>query len=167
MKGNRRSKGFRSAADLVSDDVRRASQARGFAEARLLTAWPEIAGADVAAICRPVKVTWPRAGNGAVLTLLTTGAQAPMLAMRAPAIRERVNAAYGYAAVGRIAVTQTAPEGFAEGRADFAPARPAPASAPGPETLRAAQTLAAGISDDALRRSLERLGAAIISKRPH
>ena len=168
MKGNgtsrRGGRGFRRAADLVAGDVRRAAEERGFAESRLLTAWPEIAGAQAAAISRPVKVSWPKTGMGAVLTLLTTGPQAPMLEMMLPALRERVNAAYGYAAVGRIAITQTAPTGFAEGQASFAP-KPVAKPAPRPEHRAAAEGLAAGVSDDRLRSSLERLGAAIISNR--
>ena len=172
MDGNRhrRRKGFRRAADLVAPDIRRAAEERGFAETRLLTDWPEVAGAQAAAIARPVKVSWPkRQGAGAVLTLLTTGARAPELQMMLPAIRERVNAAYGYAAVGRIDVTQTAPTGFAEGQARFASAPSAPPRAdPADPAARAdAAALAAGATDPGLRAALERLGAAIISNTRH
>lgn len=157
-------KGGRRVSALVDGDVRRLSEKRGFSETRLLTHWAEIAGAEVAAICRPVKVGYPRGGFGAVLTLLTTGPHAQMLQMKLPQLVERVNATYGYNAISRIAITQTAATGFAEGQAAFAP-RPKAPTAPAPETVAAARAQAEGVSDSALRESLERLAANIISKR--
>jgi hypothetical protein len=157
-------RGAKRVASLVDRDVKRLSEKRGFSETRLLTHWAEIVGADVAAICRPVKVGYPRGGFGAVLTVLTTGAQAQMLQMRLPALIERVNACYGYAAISRIAITQTAPTGFAEGQAAFAP-RPPAEPAIRPAAKAEARDRTAGISDEGLRASLERLGSLIISKR--
>ncbi|MGB3407303.1 MAG: DciA family protein [Jannaschia sp.] len=157
-------KGPRRVSALVDRDIKRLSEKRGFSESRLLTRWAEIAGADTAAICRPVKVGFPRGGFGAVLTLLTTGAHAPILQMQLPKLRERVNACYGYNAISRIDVTQTAPTGFAEGQVDFTP-RPEPAkSAPSPEVQAAARETTQAIGDPALRQALERLAGNIISK---
>lgn len=156
-------KGPRRVSTLVDATVRRAGQGRGFAEARLLTRWDEVAGAETAAVARPVRVRFGRSGSGAVLTLLTTGAHAPMLQMRLPALRERVNAIYGYAAIARIELTQTAPTGFAEGQAAFRPA-PSAKAAPSPDAMRRARHDAAGVADDDLREALERLGANIISR---
>ncbi|MEM7710369.1 MAG: DciA family protein [Pseudomonadota bacterium] len=156
-------KGSRRLSALVEGDIRRLSGTRGFAETRLLTHWAEIAGADVAAICRPVKVGYGRSGVGAVLTLLTTGAQAPMLQMQLPALRERVNACYGYNAIARIAVTQTAPTGFAEGRADFT-AKPRSRPAPAPETCEAATETAKDVADEGLRLALERLATNVLTR---
>ncbi len=73
----RRSRGFEAASRLVSDRIRAAGEARGFAVARLLTHWAEIAGEDLARVTRPVKIGYARDGFGATLTLLTTSAQAP------------------------------------------------------------------------------------------
>ena len=156
-------KAARRVSTLVDRDVKRLGETRGFSETRLLTHWTEIAGADVAAICRPVKVGFPRGGFGAVLTLLTTGAQAPMLAMRLPQLRERVNACYGYAAISRIDVTQTAPVGFAEAQVAFASA-PKPTPEPDTRAEAAAANAARAVGDDGLRAALERLGTNIISK---
>lgn len=157
-------KGPRRVSALVDRDIKRLSEKRGFSESRLLTHWAEIAGADIAAICRPVKVGYPRGGFGAVLTLLTTGAQAQMLQMQLPKLEGRVNACYGYKAISRIAITQTAPVGFAEGQADFSP-RPKPARpTPTPEVLAEARQSAVAVGDPGLRQSLERLAANIISK---
>ena len=157
----RRMKGFERASSLVASRIRTAGESRGFAVARLLTHWAEVAGPDIARIARPVDVTYGRGGLGATLTLLTTGAEAPMLEMQKETLRERVNACYGYAAISRIRITQTAATGFAEGRAAFDPApRQYPDQAPvTPEVARAA----AEVQDTALRDALERLGANVLS----
>ncbi|MEM7719653.1 MAG: DUF721 domain-containing protein, partial [Pseudomonadota bacterium] len=102
----RRKRGFERASALASERIRSASESRGFAVARLLTHWAEIVGPDVAKIARPVDISYGR-GFGATLTVLTTGAQAPMLEMEKERLRDRVNACYGYAAVQKVRITQT------------------------------------------------------------
>ena len=114
-------KGFKRTATLLSDRIRSASESKGFAQSKLLTHWAEIAGADVASIARPVEVSYGRGGMGATLTLLTTGAQAPMLEMQKEQLRAKVNAIYGYNAISRVRITQTAATGFAEGPSRFRP----------------------------------------------
>jgi len=159
----RRMRGFESASGLLRDKIRVAGEARGFAVARLLTHWAEVVGDEVAAIARPVKIGYGRGGLGATLTLLTTGAAAPILQMQLPKIRERVNACYGYNAISRVAITQTAPTGFAEGQAAFAHAAPAPRE-PAPEILARAAETAMGVSDPSLRAALEALGQNVLSR---
>jgi len=75
-------RGFKRTASVLSDQIRRAGESRGFAVSRLLTHWAEIAGADIAGIARPVNISYGRGGMGATLTVLTTGPQAPMLEMQ-------------------------------------------------------------------------------------
>lgn len=163
----RRMRGFEGAAKLVSRQIREAGEARGFAVSRVLTHWPEIAGSEIAAQCRPVRISYGKGGMGATLTLLTTGAAAPMLQMQLPALREKVNACYGYNAIARINLTQTAPTGFAEGQAQFTAARPAKRPAPSPELRDRANKAAAPIRDTDLRAALERLAGNILSKAQH
>lgn len=160
-------KGFKRSGTLLSPQIRKGAETRGFAVARVLTHWPEIAGSDIAAIARPVKVSYARHGLGATLTVLTTGAQAPMLEMQKETLRDRVNAAYGYNAIARVQITQTAPVGFAEGQArfDHRPAEEAPRPAPDPATRLAASDLAAPVADEGLRQALETLGRNVLSKR--
>ena len=160
--------GFKRTSVLLQTSIRRASETRGFAQSRLLTHWAEVVGDDIAAIARPVEVSYARQGMGATLTLLTTGAQAPMLEMQKETLRERVNAVYGYNAIARIRITQTAPVGFAEGQVDFCH-RPKEVAAPAlaPETLEAATSLAAPVSDDGLRAALERLARNVLTKSHH
>lgn len=153
----RRMRGFEAASSLLGERIRSAGEKRGFAVARLLTHWSDIAGEDLARVTRPVKVGYSRDGFGATLTLLTTSAQAPMVQMQLPRLRERVNACYGYAAISRIAITQTAPAGFAEGHADFGRAPPADARTADPALCREASAAARGVKDDGLRAALESL----------
>ena len=157
--------GFAQTAGVLQSRIRKATETRGFAQSRLLTHWDEIAGADIAAISRPVEISYARGGMGATLVLLTTGAQAPMLEMQKDSLRQRVNAVYGYNAITRIRITQTAPRGFAEGQASFAH-RPkaAPERAPTPEATARARAETAAIGDEGLRAALERLGANVISR---
>ncbi|WP_235857899.1 DUF721 domain-containing protein [Marimonas lutisalis] len=146
-------------------DIRKAGESRGFAVSRILTHWAEIAGEDIAAISRPVEVSYGRGGFGATLSLLTTGAQAPLLEMQKEKIRDRVNAAYGYNAIARVRVTQTHATGFAEGQVSFEhrPKKPT-APAPDPATLRAARETAGQVADDGLRHALETLGQNVLSR---
>jgi len=161
-------KGFKRSSALIDPQLRKVSEARGFAVSRVLTHWAEIAGAQIAAIARPVEVSYGRQGFGATLTVLTTGPQAPMLEMQKEALRERVNAAYGYNAIARIRITQTAATGFAEGQVAFdgPPKREKPA-APDPAATRAAHAIAAPVRDEGLRSALEALGRNVLSKPKH
>lgn len=161
---SRRMRGFEVAGGLLSQRIRKAGETRGFAISRLLTHWPEVAGAELAALTRPVKVGYTREGLGATLTVLVAPAAAPMVEMRKERLREKVNAVYGYNAIARIHLTQTAATGFAEGQADFghAPAQsaPAPLPEPGPE----ARAVADDVKDDGLRRALAQLAQNVLSK---
>lgn len=160
----RRERGFEATGGLVKHQIRTVGESRGFAVARLLTHWAEIAGEDMARITRPVKVGYGREGMGASLTLLTTGAVAPMVEMQKERLRDRVNAAYGYAAISRILITQTAATGFAEGQAEFTPA-PKTIPKPDPAVLAKAHETAAPVQDPALRAALEAMAQNILTRR--
>jgi hypothetical protein len=155
---SRRARGPERAGALLSTRIREASQSRGFAVSRLLTHWTEIAGAEIAKIARPVEMTYGK-GFGATLTLLTTGAYAPMVEMQKEKLREKVNAVYGYNAVSRIRITQTSPTGFAEPQADY---EPKPVE-PTPEVTAKARQAVANVGDDSLRAALETLGRHILN----
>ncbi len=160
----RKGKPFRRASVVAQADIRRRGEERGFAVSRVLTAWDEIAGAEIAAIAKPVDVRHGR-GFGATLTVLTTGAQAPIVEMKKEVLRERVNQVYGYTAISRIRITQTAPEGFAEGQTPFSPApKPAPA-APDPALAARAEQATSDVADPELRRALSALGENVLKPR--
>lgn len=160
-------RGFSHAAGLLQGRIRQASETRGFAVSRLLTHWPEIVGDGVAAMARPVEVSYSRGGLGATLTLLTTGAQAPMLEMEKDRIRDKVNACYGYRAIARVRITQTAATGFAEGQVDFAgAARGATRTGPpaDPALAEKARSVAHGVENTELRLALEALAANVLAR---
>lgn len=157
-------RGFKRTASVLSDPIRKVGESRGFAVSRLLTHWTEIAGDEIATIARPVNVTYGRGGMGATLTVLTTGAQAPMLEMQKEALRAKVNSVYGYNAISRVRITQTAATGFAEGQAQFEARKPDRRPEPAPEIIAGAAEAAGPIVDDKLRQALERLGRNVLSK---
>lgn len=161
----RKSRGFRPGGGLIQAQLRMAGERRGFAVSRLLTHWPEVVGEDIAAMARPVKVSYARQGFGATLTVLTTGARAPLLEMQKEQIRTRVNACYGYNAISAVRITQTAPTGFAEGQVAFGtrPAEP-PRPQATPEVTQKARGLALEVRNTDLRTALETLGRNVLSK---
>ena len=162
---DRRQRGFEQAFGLVQRPVRAVAEARGFPVTRLVTHWAEVAGEDMARITRPVKVGYARKGSdGATLTLLVASAHAPLVQMQLPRLVEKVNAVYGYSAISRIALTQTAPTGFAEGQAEFMPAPQAPAP-PDPQVVAKAAETAAPIGDADFRAALEALAQNIFTRR--
>lgn len=156
-------RGFSRAATLMQTSIRKASEERGFAVTRLLTHWAEVVGDATAQIATPVNVSYSKGGMGATLTLLTTGAQAPMLEMQKEQIREKVNACYGYRAISRVRITQTAPTGFAEGRVAFAPA-PSVQKTLDPAVTKAAQALSEDVQSNDLRQALTALGVNVLAK---
>ena len=156
-------RGFSRAATLMQGRIRSASEGRGFAQTRLLTHWAEIVGSDTAKMAQPVDVKYGRGGLGATLTLLTTGSMAPMLEMQKEQIREKVNACYGYAAISKVRITQTAPTGFAEGRVAFEPA-PKVERKPDPAATNTAREMAQDFTSPDLKAALEALGANVLTK---
>lgn len=156
-------RGFAQAASLLVPRIRAVGEARGFAVTRLLTHWAEIVGQGVAGVARPVNVSYGREGFGATLTLLTTGAQAPMLEMQKDQIRDKVNACYGYRAISRVRITQTAPTGFADGQVAFAAAPSAIDDADAGPSVQG-QAVAAAIQDTELRLALAALATNVLRK---
>ena len=158
-------KGFARTGNLLEKRIKSVGESRGFAQTRLLTHWAEIAGAEIAAVARPVEVIYGRQDFGATLSLLTTGAQAPMLEMQKDQLRGKINSVYGYNAISKIRITQTAPTGFAEGQITFAPAKTAVSDrALDPGIASAATEVARAVNDDSLRHALETLGKNVLSK---
>ena len=143
--------------------IRTASEARGFAVSRLLTHWAEIVGDGVARVAQPVSVNYGRDGFGATLTVLTTGAQAPMLEMQKEQIRDKVNACYGYRAISRLRITQTAATGFAEGQVQFGHA-PKIAPSVDLQTEKDAKEAVCDVENTDLRLALQALATNVLHK---
>ncbi|MGB0958675.1 MAG: DUF721 domain-containing protein [Halocynthiibacter sp.] len=160
----RRSRGFKRTGSLVEKQIRQAGEKRGFPMTKLLTHWDDIIGADIARIARPIKTTYGRGALGATLTLLTTGANAPILQAQTPVIIERVNACYGYRAISKIHVTQTAPTGFSEGKVAFEHAPKPKKIGFAPDVVATAKDTTQNVGDTSLREALERLGSNVITR---
>jgi len=132
---------------------------RGFAEGGLIADWPEIVGQELAAVCLPSRLSFPRRDlrREATLTLRVALGHALTLQHLEPVILERVNGYLGYAAVARLRLHQ-GPLG--------APRREPKRTAPMPNPADAARLSArlAEIEDEALRAALGRLGRAVLAE---
>ncbi len=154
-KGDRseRRGGARAVADMLPDIGGTAFRRFGFVQSSVVTRWREIVGDRYADVTAPESIRFP-VGERArgQLTLLVDSAHAPMVQHVAPAIIERVNRFFGYAAVERI--------NFRQGRVtptkrrSPAPRAPAPVPASLGDSLRA-------ISDPELRECLAALAGAL------
>lgn len=153
--------GFAQAGGLLASRVRAAGSTRGFSETRILTQWAEIVGPTLAAIAQPAKVSYARGGFGATLTVIARAAHGPELQMQLPAIRERVNACYGYNAISRVRITQVnRASGLAEPKPEFVHDAP-PAKA---DPQKIATLGLDNVKDDGLRDALERLSTSVLTR---
>ena len=128
----------------------------------LVAAWPELAGASFADCTLPLKAVWPRRINEddpfrpATLTVACDGAAALRLQHQSGELVARLNAFLGFAAIERIRIVQK-PVNTRKTTTRK--------SVPAAEDRRAAQRLTERVEDDALRASLEALGANLIAER--
>ena len=137
---------------------------QGFGEAEIVTDWPQIVGARLAAVSAPVRLAWPPtppraapdAARPATLCVRVEGAFALELQHLAPLVMERVNARLGWRCVARLQLLQ----GPAPRPRTKASVAPAPTTADSERAERAA----AGVEDDALRGALARLGARVFAQ---
>jgi hypothetical protein len=147
--------GARRLSDLIGPCLSRALARQGFAATELVTRWPEIAGAEIAAHAEPIRISWPR-GSGAnepgTLVLRVEGPTAVEIQHLAGVILQRVNGFFGWRAIGKIALRQ----GPLSRRRKPVIVPPPSEEAAG----RIAATLT-GIEDEELRQALARLGAAV------
>ena len=162
--GSNRTRGAVSLGELVGQAIAPVTARRGFATADLVAAWPEIAGPLYAGCTAPEKIAWPRQEEdgepaAGVLVLKVDGPRAIYVQHDLPQILERVNAFFGYRAIGRIRILQS-PVATGGTQQQAAPKRrcdPA-AEAAIAETVQ-------GVDDDRLRAALERLGRGIHASR--
>ena len=149
----------RPLADQIKRCLGETFARQGFASTDMVTHWPEIAGAEIAAHAEPVQLKWPRGsaqeGEPATLVLRVEGPAAIEIQHLSGVILERVNRFFGWRAVGRIAIRQAPLARRAPRRAALGPSA---------EAVAATAATLPEIADEGLRQALARLGAAI--KRP-
>jgi len=169
----RRQMRFEAAGALVGQTIRKAGEARGFAVARVLTDWAELAGPELARLCRPLRISYGRKGLGATLILEAPGAAAPLVQMRLDGLRARINAVYGYAAIARIQVQQGGLgvlQGLAEAPAPFVGAQLAggnlaqPSAAALGRARAVVGALTEDVADEGLRAALDRLAMNVLGR---
>jgi hypothetical protein len=150
----RRGGGPMALADSLRTVTRRALGQRSLAEQSLILDWPSIVGDDVAKLCTPQGLSFPRRDRriDGTLTLKTPSGQASRLQHLSPQLIERINGYLGYRAVARLRLLH----GAAPGPGERAP-EPSPCdgvdSAPAPA--------GEAIADPALRAALARLGRGL------
>src|SRR5918996_2842921 len=105
----RRGGGLRRLPDLLTRLLDPVSRRRGLAEARVLTDWPSIVGAGLAARCQPVKLTGGGHGHGGILHVHVAGIAALELQHSEPQLIERINSYFGHPAVARLRLIQAPP----------------------------------------------------------
>ena len=159
----RRGRAVRAGA-LLPDIARRALRRQGFAQAEVITRWPEIVGLSLAETTAPLKLTFARgARQGGTLHVRVTPAAALELQHQAPVVIDRINGYYGYRAVARLALTQGPVAGAHR-------AAPPTASISDNTALDEAdrqglETTLGDVQDTALKDALSRLGSHILTRR--
>lgn len=160
--GQRARRGFSHAGLFLKGQIGRATAKRGLTETRLVTEWAEIVGPEAGAATVPVRISHAGRQLGGTLLLRAAPGRGPEVEMMAPQIVERVNACFGYRAVGRLRLTQEMAPGFAEAARGF-DLSGAPAGPSGEDRERIAGKVATVAPPD-LRAALERLGLAIAAR---
>lgn len=154
----------RPLSDFTAASLGGVLKAQGFTSTEILTRWPAIVGAEIAAHSEPMKINWPRPKSDvgeveqaepATLVLRVEGPMALEIQHQSSVILERVNRFFGWQAVGRLALRQAPLRRQAPKR------RPAP---PDPDLIARLAADMPEIEDDGLREALARLGSAIKTK---
>lgn len=148
----------RAVADIVPAVGEAAFRRFGFIQSSVVSRWGEIVGERYAGVSAPESIRFPAGKReGGTLSLIVESAHAPMMQHVAPAIVERVNRFFGYAAIARVSIRQGA-------AAKRQPRRPAPvAERPVPAEL--GDSLKA-IADPELKAVLESLARGLADAPP-
>ncbi len=151
-------------SDLVAGVLDPMLRKRAGISIGLVQSWEEIVGPGLAPVSRPERIRWPRRRHEddpfqpAVLLVACSGAAALRIQHETGEIIERVNAFFGFPAIGGIRIVQK----------PLAPSPGKPKAAiralSSAEKARLAGTLS-GIDDAGLRAALERLGRTVLGTR--
>src|SRR4029450_5171048 len=101
----------RPLSDLLRKTLNQAFAKQGFASTELVTRWPEIVGADIAAHSEPEKIQWPRPFGSempepGILVLRVEGPTPLEIQPQVKVTLERVNRFFGWHAVGDLRLRQ-------------------------------------------------------------
>lgn len=145
-------------ADFVGDLLSPSLRRRGFQSAEIVTHWSAIVGDRIAGATLPEKIAWPRGANGddeqprppATLVVRVDGPVAIEIQHMSDQVLERINAYFGFRAVGKLRFVQAPlPRVTKE-----LPVRAACSD----EDARAVDVLVEPVENDRLREALAALG---------
>jgi hypothetical protein len=147
----------RPLAELTRKTLNEGFARQGFASAELVTRWADIAGADIAAHCEPIKIQWPRPIHDqepepATLVLRVEGPAAIEIQHLSSVILERVNRFFGWQAIGQLALRQAPLKRTT---------KPPPPPGPDPQLTSSIAAELGDVADDNLKAALARLGAMV------
>lgn len=158
--------GARSVGAYVPRLTKAAFEKFGFSAVQLISEWPMIVGAELARFTAPERIVWPRrageasdegtrrgAASAATLHLRVEPAKALDVQYGSALLIDRINAYFGYRAIGAVRLIQVAPS-----HPQKAPLRPAKPSAAEPSA-------ALGLKDPALEAALQRMQAGLAARR--
>ena len=150
-------RGARTLAEIAAKGIEPALLRRAGLTVKLLGHWSEIAGPELALRSRPLRVKWGRrphwgeAPAPGTLVIACDGGTALTLQHQSEQVIERVNATFGWRAIGKIAIEQRPVE---------APPAPAPPAALPPDRERRIASAVRTVEHDRLRLALKGLGEA-------
>ena len=152
----RRGGGLRALAASLPKVTGKVFGRRGLAEGGLIADWPDIVGAELAAVCLPRGLAFAsrEKRSEGTLSLRVEPGHALTLQHLEPLLIERINGYLGYGAVARLRLQQ----GPLRRQRRPAARPPAPLSAAQEAALR---TRGEAVADPELRDALERLGRAV------
>jgi hypothetical protein len=116
----------RPVAELIGGAIDPLVRKRGLARAELMAWWPEIVGEAYAGKVIPERIRWPKDGTAATLTVRCDPAVALQLAHDTDRLRQRLNAYFGFAAVGVVRIFQQPMASKPAAVSEKAPERPLP-----------------------------------------
>ncbi|MFM1813822.1 MAG: hypothetical protein RLZ98_517 [Pseudomonadota bacterium] len=146
--------------------TRKVFEKYGFSTADLLTDWPAIAGAELAAFTVPQQLKWPRKlgesengvaseRRGATLVLRVDGGRALDVQYQSRQIIERINGYFGYRAVSELRLVQ----------APIEAAKPVRKTPSPKDVIGSHKPELPEMKDEGLRAALERLGANVLAEK--
>lgn len=130
----------------------------------LLNAWPELVGSEFRETTRPEKIDWPRRAHEddpfkpATLVVACENHAALFFQHEQAPLLERINVFFGFEAIGRIRILQKAVMEDKKSRPSVVP------SVSSADAARLA-TILDEIDDPELRKTLERLGQGVFSRK--
>ena len=135
-------------------------QRHGFAQADVLSHWPDIMGPELAKLCLPERIRWPQKGElgnhrGATLSVKAFAGEALSVQYAAPQMIEKLNSFLGHGAITKIKISPS----YLVRKAKVRPQAVT-------EISTSLQQQLSTIRDDDLQLALLRLGTAMAYKSP-